>query len=130
MPAAQGRAGGRRWAGTSLADRKSERRRVLIKAGFELLSTEGWSATTVRAVIERAGLNPRYFYESFSDLDEFVVAVYDQIVGELRDVVVAALAASAPDPEAQLRAVVRATVEFVDEDRRRGRVLYVEGLGN
>src|SRR5207302_1682855 len=98
--AVQQQSGRQRWTGMSLADRKSERRRLLLRAGFELLGGEGWSATTVRAVIERAGLNPRYFYESFTDLDEFVVAVYDQVVGEARDVVVAALSESASDPEA------------------------------
>ncbi|WP_406690005.1 hypothetical protein REH65_29325 [Saccharopolyspora sp. ID03-671] len=29
-----------------------------------------------------------------------------------------------------MRALVRATVEFIDADHRRGRVLYVEALGN
>jgi AcrR family transcriptional regulator len=118
-----------RWTGKPIAARRAERREWFLDAAFDLLGTEGWSATTVRAVIERTGLNPRYFYESFSGLDELIVAVYDRVVDELGEVVVAALD-SAADPEAQVRAVVRATIEFVDEDRRRGRVLYAEGLGN
>jgi len=120
----------RRWTGLSAADRQQERRTLLLDAALELLGSEGWEAMTVRSVLERARLNPRYFYESFGDLDQLAVAVYDRVVEELGAVVWAALAAAGDEPAAQVRAVVRGIVEFVDEDRRRGRVLYVEGLGN
>ena len=110
-----------RWAGIPAADRRAERRTLLLDAAFELLGTEGSHGTTVRAVCQRARLNPRYFYESFDDLDALVVAVYDRIVDEL-----GVALASAKD----LRTTIERTVEFVDEDRRRGRVLYVEALGN
>jgi AcrR family transcriptional regulator len=101
-----------------------------MDAAFDLLGTEGWSAMTVRGVLERARLNPRYFYESFRGLDELAVAVYDRVVDELGAAVWSALAKAGDDPARQVRAVVECTVCFVDEDRRRGRVLYVEGLGN
>lgn len=114
----------------SAADRQAERRELLMGAAFDLLGNNGWSATTVRAVVERAALNPRYFYESFADLDELIVAVYDRVVADLGRVVLGALERAGRDPAAQAKAVVQATVDFVDEDRRRGRVLYVEGLGN
>jgi len=84
---------------------------------------------TVRSVLETARLNPRYFYESFSDLDALAVAVYDRVVQELGAAVWSALATAA-EPADQVRAVVESIITFVDEDRRRGRVLYVEGLGN
>ena len=84
----------------------------------------------MRAVCQRARLNPRYFYESFDDLDALVVAVYDRLVVELRDEVRAAVAAAGDDPRAMVRATVETTTRFVDEDRRRARVLYVEALGN
>ena len=119
-----------RWTGLSAADRKAERRRLLLEAAFDLLGSEGWSATTVRAVVERASLNPRYFYESFKDLDELVVAVYDSVVEQMGAVVIDALAAAGDEPADQITAGVGAIIDFVDADRRRGRVLYVEGLGN
>ena len=120
----------RRWTGLSAQDRRQERRALLLDAALELLGSEGWDAMTVRSVLKRSRLNPRYFYESFGDLDQLAVAVYDRVVDELGAVVLAALGASRDAPADQVRAVVRGTVEFVDEDRRRGRVLYVEGLGN
>ena len=95
-----------------------------------MLGTEGWAGTTVRAVCQRSKLNPRYFYESFDDLDALVVAVYDHVVEQLRRELGAALASAPPEPEAQIRASVGRIVRFIDEDRRRARVLYVEALGN
>lgn len=125
------RAGGStRWAGVPAADRRAARRDLLLDVALELLGTEGWAATTVRGVCQAARLNPRYFYESFDDLDALAVALYDRLVGELAEQVRAAVDAAGRDRRAQLRAAVECTVRFVDEDRRRGRVLYVEALGN
>lgn len=111
-------------------DRRAERRRLLLDAALELLGTAGWAGTTVRAVCAEARLNPRYFYESFDDLDSLVVAVYDRLVAELAEEIQLAVEVADPDPRSQMRAVVEHTVRFVDEDRRRARVLYVEALGS
>lgn len=119
-----------RWAGVSAADRKAERRGLLLDAALELLGTEGWSGTTVRGVCQAASLNPRYFYESFVDLDALVLAVHDRVVDELKGAVAAAVAKAGAGPLAVTRAVVDTTARFVDGDRRRARVLYVEALGS
>lgn len=125
------RAPGRsRWAGVPPDDRKAARRDLLLDAALELLGTEGWKATTVRGVCQAARLNPRYFYESFDDLDALIVALYDRLMRELAGQLRAAVAGAGDDRRAQVRAAVECTVRFVDDDRRRGRVLYVEALGN
>ncbi|HEY9558032.1 MAG TPA: TetR/AcrR family transcriptional regulator, partial [Acidimicrobiales bacterium] len=72
-----------RWVGLAPEERAAERRTLLLDAAFELLGTEGTDGTTVRAVCQAARLNPRYFYESFDDLDACIVAVYDRLVEQL-----------------------------------------------
>lgn len=121
---------GRGWAGVPAEERRAARRARLIEAAFELLGTLGWEATTVRAVCRAARLNPRYFYESFADRDELVVAVYDHLVEQLRSEVTRAVARAGGDLRAVVRAAVAATVDFVADDPRRGRVLYQEALGS
>ncbi|GAB3695528.1 TetR/AcrR family transcriptional regulator [Saccharopolyspora tripterygii] len=106
----------------------SARRALLLDATLELLGTEGWSGTSVRAICHAARLNPRYFYESFTDLDELVIALYDQLIADLREQVTEAVENAGE--RSPLRALVETTVEFIDADHRRGRVLYVEALGN
>jgi AcrR family transcriptional regulator len=101
-----------------------------MDAAFTLLGTAGWSGTSVRAVCKQAELNPRYFYESFDDLDALVVAVYDRVIEEMAASILAAISAAPDAPADQLRAIVAATVAFMDDDRRRARIVYVEALGN
>jgi AcrR family transcriptional regulator len=112
-------------------ERRAERRRRLLDAAFDLLGTGGWSATTVRSVCTTAELNPRYFYESFAGLDDLVVAVYDRVVEDLWTAVRTATAREpAARPGDELRTAIDAIVRFIDDDARRGRVLYVEALGS
>jgi len=121
----------RRFTGLSATDRRRERRTLLLGAALTLVGRGGWRAVTVRAVLEEARLNPRYFYESFPDLDALVVALYDRVVDELGARVMDALGtASAQAPADRLKAVVECIVAFIDQDRRRGRVLYGEDVGN
>lgn len=94
-----------------------------------LLAAEGMAGTTVRAVCAHARLNPRYFYESFADLDDLLVSVYDDVWCQLRRRTDDSLA-GLHDEGAAVRASVAATVSFIAEDRRRGCVLYSEALGN
>ncbi len=116
--------------GVSPADRLVERRALLLDAAFEIMGTEGSARTTVRSVCSRARLNPRYFYESFTDLDELMVAVYDRLVDQLTAAVVHSMDGAPTDHRSQTRAAIGQIVAFVDEDRRRGRVLYAEALDN
>lgn len=118
------------WAGVPADERRAARRGLLLEAGLDVIGTDGWEATTVRGVCERARLNARYFYDAFDDLDALLVAVYDRTVEQMRDVVLAAAEPHEHDQAAQTHAVIDATVRFVDEDRRRGRVLFMEAIGN
>ena len=106
----------RRWSGVPLEDRQALRRDELVAAGVQLLGEEGGPAVTVRAVCRAAGLTERYFYESFTDRDEFVRAVYD-------DVCTRAMAAlmSATTP----REAVERFVALMVDDPVRGRVLLL-----
>ena len=119
-----------RWNGLSTEERQRERRQLLVEAALELLANEGMAGTTVRAVCAKARLNPRYFYESFDELDALVVAVYDHVVGLMRTRIAEALAEVGDHPRDTVRATVTAIFTFVDDDRTMGRVLYVEALGN
>src|SRR5699024_11927589 len=51
--------------------------------------TVGYRAATVGAVCETAGLNKRYFYESFATLEDLLCEVYRRGVADLRAAVLA-----------------------------------------
>ena len=119
-----------RWAGVPAEARQAERRALLVDTAFDLLGTEGDTGTTVRAVCQRARLNPRYFYESFADRDELLLAVYDEQTALLGEAVVAQVEAAGADEAARVRAGVETIARFVTDDPRRAKVLYSEALGN
>jgi AcrR family transcriptional regulator len=119
-----------RYRGVPAEERRAERRERLLDAGLEILGSEGWQTTTVRGVCEQARLNPRYFYESFSGLDELLVAVFDRIAAEAVDAVLQAVGEHPGDPAATARATIGAFVELMTEDPRKGRVAFVEAMGS
>ncbi len=91
---------GRPYAGASREVRESARREQIIAAGIELFGTQGYRAATVGAICETAGLNKRYFYESFATLEDLLVEVYERVVADLRAAVLAGGAADAGGSEA------------------------------
>lgn len=116
---------GSRWAGVSPPDRRAERRRLLVRAGFELFGEGGEAAVSVRSVCRTAELNSRYFYESFRDTNELFTAMYDDVVSELGKVLFAATADLPDDDRARLRAGIKAVLDFTAADPRRGRILFI-----
>lgn len=117
------------YGGVPADERRADRRERLLEAGLDALGTDG-PQTTVRGICERARLNPRYFYESFSGLDELMVAVFDQVAAEAMKAVLAAVQEYGEDPEAAARATIRAFVGLMTEDPRKGRVAFVEAMGS
>jgi AcrR family transcriptional regulator len=119
-----------RWTGLDPDERRSRRRALLVDAAFDLLGTDGAAATTVRAVCQKAELNPRYFYESFEDIDALLIAVYDHVVAGMSEATAAVAASPDMAPLVVARIGIDAIVRFIDEDRRRARILYVEAVSN
>ncbi|PRX45167.1 TetR family transcriptional regulator [Prauserella shujinwangii] len=115
----------RTWAGTTLDDRRAARRRLLLDTGLELLGTGSAAAVSVRAVCRHARLTERYFYENFTDRDELVLAVYDEVVTEAHRALVGAVESSGPGPRQRAEAAVRAFVALILDDPRKGRVLLL-----
>jgi AcrR family transcriptional regulator len=118
------------YGGVSADERQQVRRARLMDAALELMGTEGWSATSVRAVCRHAGLTPRFFYESFDDLDALAVAVFDHITIRATAAILEAVRDAPADPAAQARAAIGTFVDQLTEDPRRARVAFAEALGS
>ena len=115
------------WRGKTAEERADTRRRQLVEACFELLGEGGSDGTTVRGVCARAKLNPRYFYESFPDLDALMAAVCDEVVLENTRRTLSAIAEAEDTAEAKTRAAMDAGIRFFAEDPRRIRIVFGEG---
>ena len=112
----------RPYRGVEAGERLAARRRRLLQAGLDLLGAESDPAElTVRAICKQSGLGVRYFYESFTDKDEFVAAVFDWVIGDLATTTQAAVSAS-PVQE-RSRAGMANLVRAIADDARIGRFL-------
>jgi AcrR family transcriptional regulator len=120
----------RPYRGVDAGERVAGRHRQLLDAGLELLGAAGKDPAelTVRAICGQAGLGVRYFYESFTDKDHFVGAVFDSVIAEIAATTQAAVS-SAP-PEEQARAAMANIVRAVSADTRVGRLLFNVELSN
>jgi AcrR family transcriptional regulator len=116
----------RPYRGVDASERHAQRRRRLLEAGLDVLGSG--SELTVRAVCQRAGLGVRYFYETFSDRDDLVAAVFDWVVADIAATTQAAVAAAPPDE--QSRAGMANVVRAVAADARVGRLLFSVELSN
>lgn len=116
--------GTRSWAGVGLSERQRIRRSELLQAGIELLGAPDGPAVAVRAVCRRCGLTERYFYESFTDRDQFVAEVYGYVTDEARHVLIDAVA-SADDPMSRAQAAVEAFAQLIIDRPAMGRVLLI-----
>jgi AcrR family transcriptional regulator len=120
--------GTRAYGGLSAQERQAQRRAALLAAALHVIGTEGHARLTVAGLCARAGLNERYFYESFRTLDEVLVAVFDEVIAELAGEIVTAIAAAPDETRAKARAAIAAAVELLTDDSRKTRVVFVEAL--
>lgn len=119
----------RPYAGVDAADRLSKRHERLLESGLELLGSNVDPAElTVRGICQQSGLATRYFYESFSDKDEFIGAVFDWVITELATTTQAAVR-DAPVEE-QTRAGMTNIVRSIDADPRIGRLVFGTQVSN
>ncbi len=120
----------RPYRGIEAGERVAARRRQLLDAGLELLGAAGKDPAelTVRAICGQAGLGVRYFYESFTDKDHFVGAVYDSVIADIAATTQTAVASAPPDEQA--RAAMANIVRTISADTRVGRLLFSVELSN
>lgn len=99
-----------------------------MQAGLELFGTAGYAGTSIRAVSAEAGLNSRYFYESFKSREDLLYWVYRRIIYEIAGAA-AKGTAQATTIEETARAGLRAGWTVLTEDPRKARVVGVEVVG-
>jgi AcrR family transcriptional regulator len=119
----------RAYRGVPAEERRAQRRGLLIETALDCLHDEGLAGVSVRSICARARLTPRYFYESFADLDELLVATVDSVVDEVAEHSLAALRAAPAELVAQVRASIDAGYGVVATDARKATAVLVAASG-
>lgn len=123
----------RAYQGASAQARIQQRRQQLKDIGFEAMASEEWRSMSINQLCRLAGLNKRYFYESFSSLEDVATAVTEDLSSK---VIYIAFTKAAEGTQAKLsnlevaQKVMKAVVEYLTDDPRRARVLFGEVADN
>ncbi|WP_227998644.1 TetR/AcrR family transcriptional regulator [Nocardia australiensis] len=118
----------RTYGGISAQQRRAQRRTALLDAALEIIGTDGLAKLTVAGLCARAGLNERYYYESFDSREAVLAALVDGIAEELAGTIVAALHAAPQDPHAKAHAAVTAGIHLLTDDPRKAHVALIAGM--
>ncbi|UGT44657.1 TetR/AcrR family transcriptional regulator [Nocardia yamanashiensis] len=118
------------YRGTSTDERREQRRRRLLDAALEIVGTQGLAALTVRGVCEQARVGPRFFYESFPDLDTLAGTLLDEVQEAALEQARSTMAATPGDPATKIRAGVAALIVAVTDDPRRANIAFAQAYGS
>jgi AcrR family transcriptional regulator len=78
-----GKSPSRPYRGVSQEERRESRRRSLIVAAIKVYGELGFRQASVKAICAEAGLTERYFYESFSNGEDLLLAAYHAVIDGL-----------------------------------------------
>lgn len=103
----------------------ARQRAALLDAITQVAGERGWERTTLRAVVERAGLSRRTVYELFDDKQACFLAAADQLIDRISDLTYAAYT-EAGGGRAGVAAALDGLLGFCAHDPAAARVYLVE----
>jgi AcrR family transcriptional regulator len=110
-------------------ERRAQRRGQLIAAAIEVYGEIGYRQATVKAVCEAAGLTERYFYESFANSEDLLIASYNAVTYSVFAEIRKSGAEAGATRAERARAMLRAYFSALQRDPRSARVFLVEIRG-
>lgn len=119
----------RRYRGSSAEERRAQRREQFVRAAIRVYGERGYRNATVKAVCEAAALTERYFYESFRNSEELLVAGYRAVVHVLLKRLEQAGADAAGGPADKAAAILDAYYRALRDDPQSARLFLVEVAG-
>lgn len=119
----------RSYRGVSPEQRRAERRAKLIAAAIAVYGERGYRQATVKAVCESAGLTERYFYESFENSEQLLIASFNAVTYAVLDEISLAARSAGRGRVARARAMLNAYFNALQRSPASARVYLVEIRG-
>jgi len=103
----------------------------IVKAAAAVAFAHGYEAMSATAIIARAGVSRKTFYDLFDSRDDCLLAALDESLSQLADVVAPAYAGADAWPE-RIRAALEALLAFLEREPESGTLLlaYMNGQGS
>lgn len=120
----------RSYGGRTAGERIAERRARLVRATIEVLAQNGESRTTMSRICTQANLSERYFYESFSSLDDALLTALDEVCTEILTLAMATVEEAGGTAADRVHAVVGAVVDLVVAEPEKAKVAVIHAGAN
>ncbi|MFE9763844.1 TetR/AcrR family transcriptional regulator [Streptomyces sp. NPDC005808] len=101
--------------------------RAIIGAARQEFSEQGYGATSIRDIAQRAGVSLSALYYYYKGKQELLVAILDEGLDAYFDACDAALAGVGDDPAERLEALVSASVRFRTDHPVQSTIVLTEG---
>ncbi len=119
----------RAYRGLAAEQRVADRRERLLATALELFARQGYARTPIETLCAEAKVTARHFYQLFASREALLEALYDGIIQELREAVLAAVSMPGLTLDEQIPLGVQAMVSHYLDDARRARVGVLEVVG-
>jgi AcrR family transcriptional regulator len=119
----------RPYRGIPQDERRAQRRAQLIEAGIAVYGERGYRQATVKAVCESASLTERYFYESFANSEELLIACFESVTYAVLEEILEAARQAGRGRPARARAMLHTYFAALQREPRKARVFLVEIRG-
>jgi AcrR family transcriptional regulator len=106
-------------------ERRAAQKRAILEAAIPVLASQGWAGASVEAVIQKAGVSRRTFYEHFGALDDVLFRIYDNAAEAAIEAVRMAMMEQTTPP-GRIRSGVRMFLRLVTENPELARVVLRE----
>jgi AcrR family transcriptional regulator len=108
-------------------ERQKEQRRRLLGAAADIFATHGFAGASVEAIVEKAGMSRRTFYEHFDDLEDILLLLHDRSASlAFRYVEAAVRGVDENDPVSRIRTAVGAFLGVIAQYPDLSRVVFRE----
>lgn len=112
-----------------MLERKEARRQKLLEEAVRMFGREGYHATTVPMIVRAANSSIGSFYFYFRNKEHIFAAVLEALGERVSSALNQAIRASGSDVLGQMKAAVKALVQFLAENPDEARILIIESSG-
>lgn len=119
----------RSYRGLSQEERCADRRQRLIAAAIDVYGAQGFRQSPVKAICAAAGLTERYFYESFGNSEELLLAAYGAAIDILVTEMTQAAQQAGQDRARRAHAMLHAYFDALKRNPPAARLILVEIRG-
>jgi len=119
----------RLYRGVSQEERRESRRRSLIVAAIRVYGELGFRQASVKAICTEAGLTERYFYESFSNGEDLLLAAYHAVIDGLLEELTHTTMRVEAGRSGRARAMLHAYFNLLRREPAAARLILIEIRG-